>query len=155
MTAIDHARFEIGARVKERREAIGLSQEDLAFELGYSDKTAVSKIERGVNDIPRKKVLEFARVLHTTPEYLMGWTDDSMNYDEVADDIPDEIMDFFNGDAEQAYKAWQARNTPADETRDRVKEKYNGLFELLDKATPEQLDQVERVVKALIPEDES
>ena len=36
----------------------------------------ITKIESGKVDISQKKILAFARVLNTTPGYLMGWTDD-------------------------------------------------------------------------------
>lgn len=44
---------------------------------------------------------------------------------------------------------------PADTLRDGMKDKYGGLFELLDKATPEQLDAVENLLKTMIPSDDS
>ena len=36
----------------------------------------ITKIESGKVDISQKKIIAFARVLNTTPGYLMGWTDD-------------------------------------------------------------------------------
>lgn len=42
---------------------------------------------------------------------------------------------------------------PADDARDRVKEEYNGLYKLLNKATPEQIGAVENLLKAMIPDD--
>ena len=40
----------------------------------YKSKTTIAKIENGTNDIVQSKVTEFAKVLDTTPAYLMGWT---------------------------------------------------------------------------------
>lgn len=65
---------EIGKRIRERREAIGMTQEELASKLGYKNKSSIAKIETGTNDIVQSKVIEFANVLHTTVSYLMGWS---------------------------------------------------------------------------------
>jgi len=63
----------LNERIRERREALGLSQADLAERLGYSDRSTIAKIESGINDITQSKIEAFAQVLHTTPAYLMGW----------------------------------------------------------------------------------
>jgi len=67
--------MKIGKRIQARREAIGLSQDDLAKAMGYKDRSTISKIESEVNDIPQAKIIEFARALQTTAAYLMGMTD--------------------------------------------------------------------------------
>ena len=66
------------ARIRERREALGLSQAELAEQLGYSNRSTIAKIEKGVNDITHSKIEAFAEALHTTTAYLMGWTDDPL-----------------------------------------------------------------------------
>lgn len=66
---------DIGKRIKEKREILGMSQEDLAQKLGYKNKSSIAKIETGINDIVQSKVVEFATVLHTSVAYLMGWSD--------------------------------------------------------------------------------
>ncbi len=60
-------------RIKERRKALGLSQSELASILGYEDRSSISKIESGINDLTQSKIEEFAAALQTTPAYLMGW----------------------------------------------------------------------------------
>lgn len=64
---------EIGKRIREKREAIGMTQEELASKLGYKNKSSIAKIETGANDIIQSKVVEFANILSTTVAYLMGW----------------------------------------------------------------------------------
>ena len=66
----------LGDRIKIRRESLGLTQEVLAQMLGYADKSSINKIEKGKTDIRQKRIMEFAAVLKTTPEYLLGLTDD-------------------------------------------------------------------------------
>lgn len=64
---------EIGKRIKQKREELKITQEDLANKLGYKSKTTIAKIENGTNDIVQSKVVEFANALNTTVSYLMGW----------------------------------------------------------------------------------
>lgn len=59
-------------RIKARRLELGLTVEELAQQLGYKDKSSISKIENGKADIPQAKVELFARALRTTTAYLMG-----------------------------------------------------------------------------------
>lgn len=67
----------IGQKIKLKREELGLSQEELATLLGYKSRSSINKVEMGINDITQSKVVSFAKVLKTTPAYLMGWEDDS------------------------------------------------------------------------------
>ena len=80
---------EIGKRIKARREELGMTQEELAARLGYKSKTTIAKIENGTNDIVQSKVMEFAKMLDTTPAYLMGWEqiDPYLSGKEASDDI--------------------------------------------------------------------
>lgn len=65
---------DIGRRIKERREELKITQQELADRLGYRNKSSIAKIETGTNDIVQSKVVEFAKVLDTTVADLMGWT---------------------------------------------------------------------------------
>ena len=64
---------DIGKNIASRRLELGITQEDLAKRMGYKSKTSINKIEKGINDIPQSKIVQFAEVLLTTPAYLMGW----------------------------------------------------------------------------------
>lgn len=64
----------LGNKVKTRREELGLSQEKLAFMMGYKSKTSISKIENG-REVSHKVISKLARALNTSPTYLMGWDD--------------------------------------------------------------------------------
>ena len=69
---------DIGKRIKEKREQQGITQEELAFRLGYKNKSTIAKIETGANDIVQSKVVEFAKALNTTVAFLMGWSDEHL-----------------------------------------------------------------------------
>lgn len=72
----DYMATEIGTRIMERRQQLGLTQEELAFRMGYKTKSAINKIELGINDVSQSKVVRFAEVLHTSVAYLMGWEEE-------------------------------------------------------------------------------
>ena len=63
----------VGKRIKDKRESLNLTQDELAKKLGYKSKSTINKIEKGINDVSQSKLMEFAKVLKTTPSYLMGW----------------------------------------------------------------------------------
>lgn len=58
--------------IKKYRLAKKMTQTELAEALGYADKTAISKIEKGVNDLTVPKIIAFAKVLGVEPGDLMG-----------------------------------------------------------------------------------
>lgn len=69
--------MELYKRIKQRREELGMSQEDLANKLGYKSRSTINKIEMGINDITQSKIKAFADALQTTPGYLMGMEDNT------------------------------------------------------------------------------
>ena len=99
-------------RIRHRREQLGISQGQLAEELG----STIAKIESGKNDITQSKIVAFAHALSTTPQYLMGWTDDPYDYDNdpngVLAEIPGnayrELVKLHPDDPEGVWHAWQA-----------------------------------------------
>lgn len=66
----------VSERIKARREELNITQEELAYKMGYKSKSSINKVELGVSDIPLKKVSKIAKILDTTEAYLMGWEDD-------------------------------------------------------------------------------
>ena len=63
-----------------------MSQDDLARAMGYKDRSMITKIESGKVDISQKKIIAFARVLNTTPGFLMGWTEEPP--DDPVSEVP-------------------------------------------------------------------
>lgn len=84
--------MELGKRIKQRREYLKMSQENLAQKLGYKSRSSINKIELGLNDISQSKIMEFAKALDTTPAYLMGWEDDTPSNTEFP--APNATSDF-------------------------------------------------------------
>lgn len=65
--------------IKALRKQHNMSQEELAYKTGYTDRSSIAKIEAGDVDLPQSKIQLFADVFHVTPQYLMGYTDDKVS----------------------------------------------------------------------------
>lgn len=65
--------------IKKRRIELGISQQELAETVGYSGKSMISQVEKGLIDLPTTMIKKFAEALKTTPSYLMGWEDENGN----------------------------------------------------------------------------
>jgi len=83
----------VGDRIKQRREALGLSQMQLAIKMGYNNRSAISRAETSGDEIGANRVKKFAEALNCTPAYLMGWKD----VDFV---VEDDDLEFFT----EAYR---------------------------------------------------
>ncbi len=68
----DPASVRIGALLKEAREQAGLSQAQLAKDLGYESATAVWLIEAGARKVKVKDLQKAAEVLHKELAYFLG-----------------------------------------------------------------------------------
>ena len=69
----------IGERIKKRRTELGLSVDDIAEKLGKGRAT-VYRYENGdIEKLPTTVLEPLARVLKTTPAYLMGWEENNKN----------------------------------------------------------------------------
>lgn len=87
----------IGERIKTRREELGMSVESLAKKIGKSRAT-IYRYESGfIEKLPTDVLIPFAEALLTTPEYLMGWTDDVKPRDNPEPDIvKSTLIDIYN-----------------------------------------------------------
>lgn len=74
--------------IKKRREELGLTQSQLAERIGYADKTMISKIEKGLIDLPQSKILLIAEALRTSASALMGWSEPTET-DDIFSRYPD------------------------------------------------------------------
>lgn len=68
----------IGRNIKELRKLRGISQEELADLVGYTNKSAVSRMEKGEWTPSPEKLEKIAEVLQATPEEIQG---DAKNYE--------------------------------------------------------------------------
>lgn len=76
----------IGDRIKERRIKLDMTPDELADELGKSRAT-IYRYENGdIKNLPTTILEPLSKALHTTPAYLMGWTDDPHDWEEIGND---------------------------------------------------------------------
>lgn len=94
--------MDLYSKIKNKRLQLGLSQDDLALKTGYKDRSSIAKIEKGQVDLSISKVEEFAKVLKTTPAYLMGWEDKEEKKLKTVEDLDftgiNRIAAHFSGD---------------------------------------------------------
>ncbi|MDD7129848.1 MAG: helix-turn-helix transcriptional regulator [Prevotella sp.] len=82
----------IGDRIKERREYLKMSQDDLAKKLGYKSRSSINKIERDASGLPQSKIVAIANALNTTPAYIMGWESDKPETSKKIDAATDVLI---------------------------------------------------------------
>lgn len=79
----------IGQRIKQRREELQMSQEELATKLGFKSRSSVNKIELD-KQAPRQHMIKaIADALNTTVTYILG-------VDEEAEQQEQELCDLFS-----------------------------------------------------------
>ena len=65
-----------GARVREARKRLGLTQDDLAAKLQVSgvvlERNSISRMESGVRFIADFELLALSKILNVTPGFLLG-----------------------------------------------------------------------------------
>ncbi len=69
-----------GERVRQARQALGLSQEELASKVQLSgvglEQKALSRIERGLRVVADYELLQLARALEVSPLWLLKESDE-------------------------------------------------------------------------------
>jgi transcriptional regulator with XRE-family HTH domain len=63
-----------GQRIKERRQLLGMTQEELAA-LVHTTQKQISRYEGGFNDPRGQIIAALAQALHTSTDYLLGVVD--------------------------------------------------------------------------------
>lgn len=71
--------MEINERIKQRRKELGLSAEYIASQLNLSPATIYRYESKDIKKFPTEILEPLAKVLHTTPEYLMGWSNNEQS----------------------------------------------------------------------------
>jgi transcriptional regulator, XRE family len=111
---------EKGNKIKERRLALGMTQEELAKKMGFKTKASISRIESGDRNLPAHKIKRLAEVLETTPSYLMSRSDGVEAIQYVGDPLKTAInsADFMSeNDIDIAIAYLQRRKTRLEEEK--------------------------------------
>ena len=83
----------IGDRIKQRREELGISVEEVARRLGKHRATVYRYESNEIGTLPTDVLEPLAVVLGTTPAALMGWTDNPNDRTAPASSIPRSLPD--------------------------------------------------------------
>ncbi|MDR2025358.1 MAG: helix-turn-helix domain-containing protein [Hungatella sp.] len=76
----------IGDRIKKQRIKLDMTADELADELGKSRAT-IYRYENGdIRNLPTTILEPLAQALRTTPAYLMGWTEDPHDWEQIGND---------------------------------------------------------------------
>ena len=70
-THIDDAQKKLGAVIRERRRAAGISQEAFATEVGIH-RTYIGAVERGERNVSLANILRIARALNVSAAQLLN-----------------------------------------------------------------------------------
>jgi transcriptional regulator with XRE-family HTH domain len=83
LSVLEVIKMSTGPRIKERRKQLGMSADQLAEKIGVSRST-VFRYENGyIEKVPLDHLGVLSAALCTTPEYLMGWTENPSPKDSV------------------------------------------------------------------------
>ena len=86
-----------GSRIRHRRKQLGLSADEIAEKIGVSRATMFRYENGDIEKVPLDYLGVLSTVLCTSPEYLMGWSDDpdSKPFDKGANSISPPSDQFF------------------------------------------------------------
>jgi len=77
----------VGQRIKQRRKELKVSADTLGEALG-KDRSTIYRYEKGdIEKLPLDILEPIAKVLQTTPQYLMGWQETQKKNDILSDII--------------------------------------------------------------------
>ncbi|WP_125767291.1 helix-turn-helix domain-containing protein [Lapidilactobacillus wuchangensis] len=73
----------VGERIKQRRKVLHISADLIADKLGVSRST-IFRYENGdIDKVPISVISEIAKILHTTPQFLMGWSNNNNSSSDI------------------------------------------------------------------------
>lgn len=64
--------LELYKNIRKYRKQMGLTQEELAKRIGYTDRSSIAKIEKGAVDLSQSKITQIAKVFGISSKDLMG-----------------------------------------------------------------------------------
>lgn len=76
----------IGDRIKERRQQLNMSQEELALKVGYKSRSSIAKIEKNERDLPQTTAILIAKALGVSIEYLLN--EDELDKIPTLENVP-------------------------------------------------------------------
>lgn len=69
--------MDTGAKIKQKRLEIGMSQREFSKKVGYTDHSIVTRIESGQVDLPLSKLKKISEILDVSVPWLMGMDEEN------------------------------------------------------------------------------
>lgn len=82
-------------RMKLRRKELGLKAEDIAEKIGVSRSTMFRYENGDIEKLPINHLVPIAKALHTSVDFLMGWTDEKEPIPVEGDGQSQEFSELF------------------------------------------------------------
>lgn len=108
----------IGEKMKLRRKQLKISADEIASALGVSRST-IFRYEKGeIEKLPTESLRIIAEVLKTTPEELMGWTENKSNFsivsvfNQLSPPRQQKVYDFAENQLEEQKQEIKRENNP-------------------------------------------
>lgn len=120
--------------IKARRIELGLTQQELAEKMGYTNRSSIAKIENGAVDLSQSKIIQFAKVLETTPGALMG----SADHHEELINTQSEHQEYYEDETVRAVTD-RLRKNP----------EYSVMFKAASNVKPEDIDFVTQFIEKM------
>jgi len=109
----EESKKKYGQNLRRLREARGMSQEELAKALGYTNRSSINKIEIGRSSIPTEKIQLTAQILGVSPLELFEGEEDVNTLPDGSFhggiDVEKIKTAIFNGDISKLNEPNQAR----------------------------------------------
>ena len=99
----DDKKIAMGIFIRNRRKELKITQDELAKLTGYSDRSSIAKIEKGIVDLSQSKIIDFSKALNVTPTQIINaensWRLDNKNFisEQNINNNPD-ILTFYRTD---------------------------------------------------------
>ena len=139
---------DMSARIAKAFTNKGYTYGDLS-EITGIPKSALQRYVTGVTEkIPIPRLESIAHALDTTPQYLMGWTDDPYDYDNdpngvlasIPSNVRKELTKLHPDDPEAVWHAWEAIINDHDagdtSTPTPPEYRYDNIFPITTKRVP-------------------
>lgn len=108
-------------RIKERRTNLGLTLLEIAEQLNVKEAT-VQRYESGeIKNIKHETIVELAKILKCSPQYLMGWTEQIHDINNNADYELQEYLEELKNRPEMRMLFSLAKGATKDDVEKAVK----------------------------------
>ena len=81
-----------GERIREAREKLNMTQDELAQKAGYKSRSSINKIEKS-RELPLQKAKAIAYALDCTPSYIMGWEEEPDSGENIENSYESDIYE--------------------------------------------------------------